>query len=61
MQVEGDIIKHEILRIVGNCATDPVLKILAFARANRIDLAVPNCLGWLLFEFMEAKIISIFE
>lgn len=47
--------------MIRNCAVDLVAAILAFARADKIDYMVPDCLGWFLYEFADATIISVPE
>lgn len=53
--------KHGGLRIVSDCAVDPVSAIFAFARAGEIDGTPLDCLGWFPYDFADATIIFVSE
>lgn len=53
--------KRELLRIISDCAVDPVSVILAFARAGETDWTPRCCPVWFLYDFADATIISVPE
>lgn len=59
--MRANILKHELLHIIINCVVDLVAAILASARAGKIDWTIVDCLGWFLYDFVRATIISVPE
>lgn len=60
-KVGAQVLKHGHLRLINDCFVDPVSMIFELARAGEIDWAAPLCVGWFLYDFKDAAIISIPE
>lgn len=50
--------KRGLSLIISNCSVDSIAEAVAFERANKTDLTLPDFLGWFLCEFTEATVIS---
>lgn len=60
-KMRADFLKRGLLRIICDCAVDPVAAILAFTRASGIDWAAPDCLKWSLYDFVDEITIYVLE
>lgn len=60
-KTSATVVNCELLRIIDNCAKESWGVILDFARAGKINSSVLYCFGWLLYDFADAKTISVFD
>lgn len=58
-EMKTSILIRSLLRINSDCAIDAVVTIIAFARAGKIYLTVPDCLSWILYKLADATIIFV--
>lgn len=49
-EMRASILKRELSCIVSGCAVDLMSAMLALARVGKIDWAVPDVLGWFLYD-----------
>lgn len=54
-------LKQRLSRTISDYAVYTVFATLAFACAGVIDRKAPNCLGWFLYDFVDATIIFVTE
>lgn len=58
-KMRTDILQRGHSQLIRDCAVDSLSLILVNLLADEIELATPDCVRWLLYDFIEAGIISV--
>lgn len=60
-KILSNILKHGFLCAICDLAIAVLADVLSFARADKTDCIVPDCLSWFLYDFANVTIIILLE